>query len=305
MWALQRDPAFFQWWAVCQPFTDPRWGHLWRGLVCGLPPIGRGNEWPDASPLRNGGHLEGFALPDCWVDGKNSRALDYDGIDGRVRVHDAASLDMTNAISIDAWICPHETNGVVLAAKRDAANYAWQLEITADPDNELRFSVNGAGNAATSAVSLPENAWRHVGASYDRKQIRVYVDGKEDGSTAYSAAISTNSVDVTLGSNLTAAPGWYDGLMSTARLWSRKITEGEFSQLHLSAFGMYQLFVSPMYLPNFMGNRAYPIDADMGQQQDGGPVTFNLKTGLPRGGATRPYNANVAGLSRRIDPPVK
>ena len=88
---------------------------------------------------------------------------------------------------------------------------------------------------------------------------------------------------------------------------NRILSRSEIAWLHREPYAYYKGCKIPLsvFYANFVGKRAYPIDPEMGQQQDGGPVTFNPQTGLPRGGPAFPYNANVRGLSKRIDRPVK
>jgi len=54
-------------------------------------------------------------------------------------------------------------------------------------------------------------------------------------------------------------------------------------------------------MPNFPGNRVYPIQIGMAAARDVGTVTTRQATGLARGGILRDFNANIRGLGRRID----
>jgi hypothetical protein len=261
----------FDWWPVEYPWTPAEFDHLWRGLIIGLPPIGRGKRWincatPEGQILDKNGLLENFTIPGCWVDGfRGAWALELDGVNDRVRFADSAAnrvYDLQDAISFDAWIYPEETNDVVIAAKRDAGNYAWELCITADPNNNLQAKINADVNAATSAASIPENQWSHVGFTYDRKNITCFINGRQDGIAAFAAAINVINTDITLGSNLTAAPRWFDGRFATARLWNRKLDGGqwgEFYELYQYAYGMYKFDDRLFSAANFMARYSLPM----------------------------------------------
>jgi len=261
----------FDWWPVHYAWTPPEFDHLWRGLLIGLPPLGRGNSWincatPNGQILNRHGALESFTLPTCWVDGfRGAWALELDGVNDRVRFADSAAnraYDMQNLISFDAWIYPTAIDDVVIAAKRDAANYAWELCITANPNNQLEAKINADVNAATSAAAIPLNTWTHVGFRYDRNNIECFINGRQDGTAAFAAAINVINTDITLGSNLTAAPRWFTGRFATARLWDRKLSGGqwgEFWELYQYAYGMYKMDDRLFSAANFLGRYSLPM----------------------------------------------
>jgi len=344
---IQSDPrAGFASWAVDRAFTNPRWDHLWNGLLVGLPPIGRGKWWiscatPNGAITRNDGELEGFSLPAAWVQGyRGAWALEFDGLNDRARIDDLAlktCFDLQDVFSVEALICPTETDDVVVAAKR-GVGYAWELRINSDGSgNKLEGKVNADINVATSARSINEGEWVHVGMTYDRTNINVYINGREDGSAAYAAAMSLVNDDITLGSNLTGAPGWFEGRFGTFRMWKKKLQESSFYQLWNHPYAMYQYFNPVLVATNWMGKLAYPesvtgneyvrsgIDTgpkmanvpfnilrgdarkalpqrpDMENRADIGPKTSNVPFAIGRGGPVDPHNINARGLDKRRD----
>jgi len=61
---------------------------------------GSGTTAYDTSGNDNDGTINGAT----WVDGKFGRALDFDGVDDYVEIPDDSSLDITEAITIEAWV---------------------------------------------------------------------------------------------------------------------------------------------------------------------------------------------------------
>src|SRR6185295_15051310 len=57
----------------------------------------------DASPFKNNGTING---PVSSTSGKFGRALSFDGTNDRVDVPDAASLDLSNGMTLEAWVKP-------------------------------------------------------------------------------------------------------------------------------------------------------------------------------------------------------
>jgi len=270
---IQKNDYFwgFDWWPVEYAWTPQEFDHLWRGLLIGLPPIGRGDVWvncatPNGQVLNRHGALEGFTIPGCWVDGfRGAWALSLDGINDRVRFVDSAAnrvYDLSDAIGFDAWIYPTNIDDVVIAAKRDAGNYAWEFCITANPNNQLEARINATVNAATSVAAIPLKTWSHVGFRYDRTNIQCFINGRQDGTAAFAAAINVIPTDITLGSNLTAAPRWFEGMFATARLWNRKLSGGpwgEFYELWKYAYGMYEYDDRLFAAANYMATYSLPM----------------------------------------------
>jgi len=64
---------------------------------------GSGNITHDTSGEGNDGTIYGGAN---WTDGKFGKALEFDGVDDYVEVPDSVSLDITDSLTITAWIKP-------------------------------------------------------------------------------------------------------------------------------------------------------------------------------------------------------
>lgn len=54
-------------------------------------------------------------------------------------------------------------------------------------------------------------------------------------------------------------------------------------------------------MPNFPGNKAYPLLLGPTAMVDAGPVTKNLMIGIARGGTVADFNVKLRGAERRID----
>ena len=71
----------------------------------------------DSSGNENNGTIYGGA---AFVDGVSGQALSFDGVDDYVNVSDAPTLDLTTALTIEAWINPEvfpQEGGAPILAK--------------------------------------------------------------------------------------------------------------------------------------------------------------------------------------------
>jgi hypothetical protein len=110
-----------------------------------------------------------------------------------VVVPDSGSLDLSDALTLEAWIRRGTGSaGWTPLFDRSADNNTKGFQLGIAPTDEdgvdgnlsvLRFSL-GDGTAATNAygtTSIPIHRWVHVAATWDGQAMRILVDGQEDG----------------------------------------------------------------------------------------------------------------------------
>ena len=159
-------------------------------------------------------------------------ALDFDGADDFVDCGSSNELNITGtAISVEAWIYP-----------RSFPTNSWESTILGN-DTEpasgyvLRFGgsgvlsfVYGDGDWNTEALSsnnaLSLDTWQHVAAIYDGANIKLYIDGIENSSTANSDPINTSSSSFKIGQSGLGGR-WMNGKIDEVRIWNNVRTQTE------------------------------------------------------------------------------
>ncbi|MEI6947587.1 LamG-like jellyroll fold domain-containing protein [Paraflavisolibacter sp. H34] len=165
-----------------------------------------------------------------WVTGKEALAVSMPGTTDRyARASNAASLNITSAITVAAWIRPIEVrNGTILAK---GATNGYELFINSSGKVEFRFNTgtNGSTYRIASAANYPTNAttWAHVAATYDGATARMYINGVQDASVTFAtpAAIISNTGALTIGS-LNGSQRW-KGAMDDLRLYGSALSASE------------------------------------------------------------------------------
>ena len=91
---------------------------------------GRGRRSAELSGNGNAGTVQGAS----WTTaGKFGAALSFNGSSARVRVADAASLDLTSGVTVEAWVYPA------------AAQSGWRAVVQKEVDSYLLHASSGAG----------------------------------------------------------------------------------------------------------------------------------------------------------------
>lgn len=177
----------------------------------------------------NHGTINGAA----WTTGKSGGALSFDGIDDAVQINGLLGEPQNISISVWANLYAKDTSGAELISLGD------HVAIRQDGTDGTRgFYYDGTlWHATTTGVSYAGTAWHHfVYVIDDVNNIqKIYVDGVERGSTAYTQSISYAG----LGSNTFIGRhgngiGNYDfyGVIDDVRVYSKALSDQEVQELY-------------------------------------------------------------------------
>ena len=127
-------------------------------------------------------HYATWAGP-MWATGQVGKALSFDGVDDYVEVPDSSSLDITNAITIEAWFYNYGNIDPQMRWQRIIhKNYRKNYEMWIDSSTRLlQFRIgSGVGTTAdtlSSGTTIQFNEWYHVAAVYDGSNMYLYLNG--------------------------------------------------------------------------------------------------------------------------------
>lgn len=127
---------------------------------------------PDVSGYFNTATLEGGLAFAKVNDGVVGKSLAFDGIDDRLVIEDAASLDPVNGITIDFWIqpqsvdCDGANNWRMILGKGDIASGAYSVVLEESLAMQARVNVEGE-QVSLWSPPLSAGVWTHVSFEYD------------------------------------------------------------------------------------------------------------------------------------------
>lgn len=189
------------------------------------------NNAQDSSGNGNNGTLSGNPI---WTAaGKIGGALNLDGVDDYVDCGNGASLNITDAVTLSAWIKPGDVgNGEhnPFVAKGDQS-----YSLKHNTANTLEFFVYDAGAwyAVNSAVldSNFNGAWHHVAGTYDGAQLKLYVDGVLVASRLRTGAIASTTFNVNIGRDAQNTTRLYKGQIDEVRIYHGALPRAEILKL--------------------------------------------------------------------------
>jgi len=181
----------------------------------------------DASGRGNTGTVN---LTTWSTSGRIGNALVFNGMTSWVTVPDAASLDLTTAMTVEAWVFPTAISGdwISLVSKEQASSLAYFLYASGAGPPAQGVFTGGSERLLYGAQTLPVNAWTHLAATYDGAQQRLFVNGVQATSRAQTGAIATTTLPLRIGGN---APygNFFTGRIDEVRVYNRALTQPEIS----------------------------------------------------------------------------
>lgn len=179
----------------------------------------------DSSGSGYHGVVEGPTLTSDWL-GRSSRAYLFDGVDDVIHVDNAPNLDLGSRygkFTVQAWIYPTEKKSQTIVVKGAAVNgttaapYGLSLSGTGDLIATMRGS-SGTVQARKSGYSL--NTWTHVAMTWDGSTVRLYENGAQVASAAFSGPANSNTLPLLIGTRTQSTGNTFHGKIDALQITS-------------------------------------------------------------------------------------
>lgn len=185
---------------------------------------GAGTSVADASGNGNAGAI---ASATWSTAGQYGNALSFNGTSARVNINDSASLHLTTAMTLEAWVKP------------TAVDSAWRDVIYKGNDNYYLSGtstnssrpvgggiVSGSYSEAIGAAALPTNTWTHLATTFDGATMRLYVNGVQVATQARAGSLATSSNQLQIGGDSIYGQ-YFSGLIDEVRIYDNVLSAAQ------------------------------------------------------------------------------
>ena len=194
----------------------------------------------------NHGLIQGAA----WTTGQIDGALDFDGVDDYVEVHDSPDFT-TNKITVLAWVKgPAQSIGRVLSHYEYGRDErAWTM-YSQDGTDKFNVAITDTGEyyfghrkQYKTSVAAFDNSWHFLAFTFDGagSNLKLYLDGTEDTDVVkvYDDPItkiydSTASVTVGCDFYYGETDHFFNGIIDDVRIYNRALSEEEILEVYRS-----------------------------------------------------------------------
>jgi len=182
---------------------------------------GSGTVVTDVSGNGNNGTISGAT----WTaSGKYGTALSFNGTNALVTINNAASLQLTSGMTLEAWVYPTTVSN----KWRDViykGNNNYYLE--GSSNNSRRPALGGTfGSPIYGTAALTANTWTHLAGTYDGATMSLYINGVQVTSRAQTGAIATSTNPLQIGGDSIYGQ-FFVGRIDEVRVYSRALSAAE------------------------------------------------------------------------------
>ena len=180
----------------------------------------------DASGKGNTGTISGAT----WTtQGRFGKALSFDGVNDWVTINDAASLDLTTSMTLEAWVYPtvNMSQWATVVLKEQPGGGLYELYANGDQSQPLTsVTVGGQYRVLSGGPWLLANQWTHLAATYDGTTQRLYVNGTQVAQRPQTGPTQVSSSPLRLGGNSVWGE-FFKGRIDEVRVYNRALSAAE------------------------------------------------------------------------------
>jgi len=159
-------------------------------------------------------------------------SLEFDGDNDKVVVPNNPSLQLTNAVTVEAWIYanmwkPQQWAGTIVGMDGDVSGVAKGFVLRSGNNGTLSFTVTPGWQEITSAPVMLTQRWYHVAGVFDGSTMKIYIDGELQATDVKTTPMSASPLNLNIGECPGFAGRVFAGRIDEVRIWNVGRTQQE------------------------------------------------------------------------------
>jgi len=206
----------------------------------------QGTVVPDRSGTGNDGTINGAPVA---TEGPFGNALQLDGISDYVDCGNAESLNITDKLTVSAWVRTVDAGDPAGGEMGGQNHYvskhnSYQFK---HRTNLLIFAIWDGGPYATR-ISIDNSfngEWHHVVGTYDGSVLKTYVDGNLEGEAPHVGNIDLNGLNVNIGKNPNQNDQNFKGAIDEVMIFARDLNASHVQDLMMGKTSLFSKAQDP------------------------------------------------------------
>ncbi|UCE38011.1 MAG: PKD domain-containing protein [Thermoplasmata archaeon] len=195
----------------------------------------------------NGNHGTAVNGP-TTASGKIGMAGDFEASSSHyVEVPDAANLDISGNITLEAWVYLESYTGNHQSILSKGNAYNLMIGRTTHTA-QMEVRIGGNWVARMSSTEIPLGTWTHIAGTYNHQTglVQIFINGVEENGTNQNnpsmGHIESNSHPLWIGANPTVWGRYFDGLIDEVSIYDRCLS-GEIILYHCNILGKGRFYM--------------------------------------------------------------
>ncbi|MBI4026269.1 MAG: hypothetical protein HY360_14880 [Verrucomicrobia bacterium] len=257
---------------------------------------GEGTVLHDRSGNLNDGTVHDGAQ---FVRAGRGLALQLNGVNGWVEIPATRSLDLTDQITVAAWIRPE---GIPVGDAGIAGKAYDSFVLTYYINGNCYWYIGGGPQNCSAPLSL--NSWQHVAGTFEGKVMKLYVNGRLAGQGATKEPKIPSGKEFFMGKSdgdvRYTQNSYFKGRISDLKVYRRALTEAEIAADYQASPLAHALEILP-WANRLTGNLYVDLNAQRlselpARSLAGGPSDAYAEVGIFELGQRQPRDAASASV---------
>jgi len=182
-----------------------------------------------------GTHQAGSSTIKCKEDFTTSggligkSALDLTGSEEVTGTDNLDEVATSNRVTVEAWFKATTDANYRAIFSRGTSWSTGNIYMYMNSAGNVQFSMNDLGATVTSTTSgLADGKWHHAAATYDQTNLKLYIDGKLEASSAHNNTLNTQTNGFKIGDR--NGDNWI-GQIGRVSIWDAALTEAQIREM--------------------------------------------------------------------------
>ena len=155
----------------------------------------------------------------------SSSALTFDGTDDKVTIDENYdAIGTSNNFTIEGWFKTSVDVSYMHLFSRGSAWGTGNITVYMNSSGYIQASAYELSNTLTAERVLSDGKWHHFAYTYDKTNVKLYIDGNLEAYAAKTNNINNVTTKSDIGTRGGAASTWWNGEIGRISVWSSALT---------------------------------------------------------------------------------